>query len=83
MADGRTLESDAAYTAGLDGWFRWGRWSAHFFVEGRQLCNFAHLFLRPSGPTTPKPAELSAHGVPFGRVCSRCLKLAKETRRVA
>lgn len=66
----------------LTGWLRWGAWSAHFFIDGLQVCRTAHIFQKGDlGATEPKPAELSAHGVPYGRVCSRCLKLSKEVRR--
>ena len=74
MNEAAKSAADAIYTAGLNGWFRWGSWSAHFFVDGRQCCNVAHNFLRPGGPTSPKAADLSPHGVPFGRVCAMCLK---------
>lgn len=70
--------------AGLNGWYRWGQWSAHFFVNGRQSCKTKHgRFPHTDSSKTPPPtsAELSRHGQPFGRVCMRCLKAFRATVR--
>jgi len=69
--------------AGLNGWYRWANWAAHFFVDGKQLCNTHHGRFVGSERTARRPdsVELSARGVPFGTVCSRCRKLAAERHR--
>lgn len=66
--------------AGLNGWYRWGAWAAHHYVDGKQRCNTQHSYAEggrerglPNSP--PKRADLASNGVPFGRVCQRCLKL--------
>lgn len=78
----RAEQAVADALAGLDGWFRWGSWAAHFFVDGKQSCTTAHSYAagglaRGLPPRRPEPAPLSAHGEPFGRVCNRCLKSAR------
>lgn len=69
--------------AGVDGWHRYGRWSAHFYVNGQQQCNTTHDNFkgRALEPKRPVPAVLTRHGVPFGRVCARCLRLSKVKKR--
>lgn len=74
--------------AGLNGWHRWNAWAAHYFVDGAQLCNTNHSYAaggmaRGLPPVRPKPVDLSTHGAPFGRVCSRCLKLSRQRARSA
>ena len=68
---------------GLNGWFRWNAWAAHYFVDGQQACRTVHSYAeggmaRGLPPLRPAPAPLSMHGVPFGRVCQRCLKVWKK-----
>ena len=69
-----------AALAGLDGWYRWSSWSAHFFTDGEQLCNIRHdnFNVRGIEPTRPSPAELTPNGQPYGRVCAICLKRSRE-----
>lgn len=69
--------------AGLNGWFRWGQWAAHFFVDGVQQCGTVHAMLNAGRrePTRPLPAELTTWGVPYGRVCAPCLKAFKRRSR--
>lgn len=67
--------------AGLNGWHRWNAWAAHYFVAGAQLCKTRHSYAegglaRGLPPVRPIPAQLSLHGVPFGKVCGRCRKLS-------
>ena len=68
-------------------WGRWGKWSAHLFDGDRQMCSTQHgSYARGGrcGPTPPpfdaSPA-LSTHGVPYGHVCSHCLKLFNGLRK--
>lgn len=65
---------------GLNGWHRWGAWAAHFFVDGKQLCDTHHGNYMGGNftPARPKATELAPTGLPYGRVCARCLKLQKE-----
>lgn len=65
--------------AGLSGWHRWGQWCAHFYVDGAQACDTPHggYMGGYAVPARPKPAELAPSGVPYGKVCQRCLKLAR------
>jgi hypothetical protein len=74
-----TLAQPNPILAGVNGWHRWGGRSAHFFIDGVQLCNTAHGNYLALGvaPQRPEPAELSRHGEPFGRACTRCLKRAR------
>lgn len=66
--------------AGLNGWHRWSNWAAHYFVDGEQECNTHHGNFKGSErcPKRPKPADISPTGIPYGKVCQRCLKLSKE-----
>ncbi len=73
------MMTEAEVHAGLNGWHRYGQWSAHYFVNGKQQCHTAHgnfdgLKLPPK---RPEVAVLSKHGQPFGRVCSRRLKVSR------
>lgn len=68
---------------GVDGWHRWGAWAAHFFVGGQQRCNTVHSYAeggmaRGLPPVPPKPVVMSPSGIPYGRVCQRCIKLAAQ-----
>lgn len=72
---------------GVNGWARWGSWSAHFFVDGRQQCNTQHDFAKggverglPVVP--PTPAELTPAGMPYGRVCSKCANVVAPKKKV-
>lgn len=64
---------------GLNGWYRYGSWSAHFYVDGQQQCHTNHGNFNGAtmAPKRPEPAELSRHRMPFGRVCARCLKVSR------
>lgn len=69
--------------AGLNGWFRWGNWAAHYFVDGKQSCKTQHSYAeggmeRGLEPQRPKVADLTPGGQPYGRVCQRCQKSVKE-----
>jgi len=70
-------EPPPALFEGLLGWHRWGRGAAHYFRGGEQLCNYTHgiYAARGTAPRRPEPAELSGTGLPYGKVCSRCLKI--------
>ena len=65
---------------GLNGWYRWSKYAAHFFVDGRQTCNYRHPNFEHQNrvPAPPTPAHLTPEGSPFGRVCMRCLKLWRQ-----
>lgn len=66
--------------AGLNGWHRFGSWSAHFFVDGRQQCNTAHGNFNGGQypPRRPDPVvDFTPHGQPYGRVCQKCLKVVR------
>ncbi len=72
----------AEVMAGVNGWHRWGNWSAHFFVDGKQLCNSHHTYAeggmaRGLPPNRPTPAERSPWGTLYGKVCARCHKLTR------
>lgn len=73
---------------GLNGWFRWNAWAAHFFVDGVQSCNTQHAYAeggmaRGLPPVRPAPAELTAYDrLPFGRICQRCLKAFRARKLV-
>lgn len=78
--------ADSARTSdvmvGVEGWCRWGAWAAHFFVNGAQLCKTHHSYAeggmaRGLPPQPPARVDLSPHGVPYGKVCQRCLRFAK------
>ena len=79
-----TPKLTAAHVASMAGagWYRWGQWAAHYFVNGEQACSTTHSFAaggfaRGLSAQAPKPAELTPHGEPYGRVCQRCLKVAR------
>lgn len=76
--------SAAVVFAGLQGWYRYGYWSAHFFVDGVQACNTKHgrFDAAKTEPVAPERAELTPEGRPFGKVCARCLKLARAQQEV-
>jgi len=62
-------------------WMRLGKRDvhcAHAYVDGEQLCNMQHgrFGITPRTPVEPYPVDLGPHGVPYGRTCQRCLKLA-------
>jgi hypothetical protein len=71
--------------AGLNGWFRWSSWAAHFFRDGRQLCNISHGNYMGGNfePKRPNPADLAPSGEPYGRVCQRCLRLSRKPFSIA
>ena len=62
-------------------WGRWGGWAAHLFDGDVQVCPTKHgLYMRGQscGPTPPKFDDAPAaqeHGVPYGTVCQKCLKV--------
>jgi len=58
-------------------WMRFGAWSAHLYEAGHQLCPTQHGRLRAGGGGVPAigVATVGPHGIPFGRVCERCLKV--------
>ncbi len=63
---------------------RWGRYghtarSAHLFDGEKQMCDTRRGDSR--GLFNDKP-ELTVHGVPYGNVCARCLKLFKRQEKV-
>lgn len=65
----------------LTGWFRYGRsCAAHYYVHGVQQCAVGHPYRDPDQPKAPSAADLSRHGEPFGRVCSKCLRCARARR---
>lgn len=73
---------------GVRGWHRWGTWSAHFFVDGLQQCSTQHTFAeggiaRGLERHPPQPAELAPSGLPYGKVCQRCVKLETALRKSA
>ena len=62
-------------------WKRWGQWCAHLFVEDEQACTSRHGHYRgvhkPEAgwaPTVLVGDDLTPHGIPYGRVCSFCLR---------
>lgn len=65
-----------------DGWYRFGAWCAHYYADGKKLCNVAHQH-RDGGLARGLPlrdpllVEVGPHGIPHGRVCQRCQKLLK------
>ena len=64
-------------------WMRWGQWSAHLFDGDKQLCSTKHWQYGPN-PTDKAPVEctdLSAGGIPFGKVCTWCLRISEARRR--
>jgi len=67
--------------AGLAGWHRWSNWAAHFYVNGAHLCSAHHgTFMGGHRePRRPDPAEVAPTGIPYGKVCQRCLKLKSAT----
>jgi hypothetical protein len=57
-------------------WKRWGQWAAHLFNEQGQMCSTQHGQFPGFDPTKREPsvAELGPHGIPYGPVCTYCLK---------
>jgi hypothetical protein len=58
-------------------WKRWGQWAAHLFNEHGQVCSTQHGQFPGFDPTKTEPvvADLSPNGLPYGRICQRCLKV--------
>jgi hypothetical protein len=61
-------------------WKRWGVWAAHAFVNGVQQCRTAHGHLTAGTHGTQTVVEPGVHGVPYGRVCGRCQRVAMAKR---
>jgi hypothetical protein len=63
-------------------WKRWGQWRAHLYEDERPVCRYPSAQFRTgtmvaagSGKLVVLTGvDLSAHGVPWGPVCNRCLK---------
>lgn len=62
-------------------WKRWGAWSAHLFEDERQSCKTAHPMAGRREPAVLQGEALTEHGVPYGRVCPRCLKAYARLKR--
>lgn len=63
------------HLVGLNGWFRWSTFAAHYFVEGVQQCATEHgKYMGSCQPTTPKGMTLTPEKIPYGIICNRCLK---------
>ena len=68
-------------------WKRWGRWKAHLYDGDKPLCPFRvrrGLVLAagsvPSVLVALTGDAVSVHGVPYGPVCTVCLKMFNGTR---
>lgn len=74
-------------------WKRYGKygiWAAHAFVNDKQLCKTHHPMARglsvtgpDQAPTGPKDVPLSPAGLPYGKICARCMKLSRAQRTEA
>ena len=83
-----TLVLQPAMTAPALVWKRWGHWAAHLFEGPSQLCPTPHGRWRFTGErTAPKPSlvevEVGPGGLPYGVLCTRCLKIFHERRHYA
>lgn len=64
-------------------WKRWGMWRAHLYEGEIALCPLpgsnhrrgVHYGESPGALVVLEGAEISAHGIPYGRVCSHCQKI--------
>ena len=67
-------------------WKRWGGWKAHLYDGKTPLCPFPNSNVRrgfvvlasgsvPSALVTLTGDAVSEHGVPYGPVCTLCLKV--------
>lgn len=60
-------------------WQRAGQWAAHLYIDGETSCPYPGSYVRQAVPAAmkgkpPQPAPIGPHGIPYGRVCVRCLK---------
>lgn len=54
---------------------------AHWYKNDFPMCHMAESGTMKVEMVTLPPDHLTAHGEPFGKVCSLCLRLARADRR--
>ena len=53
-------------------WRRHSTEAAHLWLDGRSDCRYVATGSVPVNPQPLRGEELTCHGQPFGRICSRC-----------
>ncbi len=64
-------------------WKRYTIHAAHAHIDGKQLCHILHgqRLWGSAGPREPDlVTDFAPTGLPWGKVCARCQKLAKEAQ---